>query len=154
MLAVEAKIMVPAPGVNVWLVVVQDVRIRRVPPLVISIALPAIVELTAVTLRVLVPPAGQLSEPDELRPTSREPYVRLFAVLSKVHVPFILRLSLAAGSVLPLHFVASLKLPGPVKVLLAANAVAPQIKEDASTKSVAIVNFCICIPPLRPCTTL
>ena len=64
MLAVEAKIMVPAPGVNVWLVVVQDVRIRRVPPLVISIALPAIVELTAVTLRVLVPPAGQLSEAD------------------------------------------------------------------------------------------
>ena len=144
---------VPAPGVNVWLVVVQDVRICRVPPLVISIALPATYELTAVTLRVLVPPTGQLSVPTDVFPTTRVPYARLFAALSNVHVPFILKLSPATGSGPP-HFVASLKLPGPVKVLLAANAVAPQIKKNASTKSVAIMNFCICIPPLRPCTTL
>lgn len=50
---------VPVPGTNVVFVLVQEVRIRRVPPFVIFIVpAPAVPFTTVTTLSVFVPPTG------------------------------------------------------------------------------------------------
>lgn len=68
--AVTVQSIVPAPG---GLVVVHKVLFSNVPPLVMSIALPATLELTALTFSVSVQPMSHCKAPAVENPTVRLP---------------------------------------------------------------------------------
>src|SRR5687768_8143359 len=113
----------PAPFVKARFVDDQVPLMIIVPPLVMSRLLAATDELTLVTFNRFVPLETHCNVPDEIFPISRVPYNTLSVVilLSTVQMPLMIKSSAAAGLVPPLHFEESLKFPGPVNVLIAAD---------------------------------
>lgn len=139
---------VPAPGVKLKLVEVHVPRIINTPPLAISNELPAKEALTLLTFKRFVPPATQLRVRAAVLPIVNVPYATLSVptLLSTIHVPFIMRLSPAIGKVPPFHLAASLKLPVPVNVFVAAKILTlmaenkkRKIKKDGNSLAIVVI---------------
>src|ERR1051326_3745799 len=115
----KVTLLVPLPRVKVKLFVLNDPLTHNEPTVLglMSIAPPAVSEVTLPTTNAWSLPDAKTMLP-VFAPSSRNSAAYVSpAVLSNVQELMICSDWLAVGTVPPLHFVASLKLPGPVNTL-------------------------------------